>query len=86
MFLLLTQVVEDDPQAPARIAQVDDLDQVQHPYNGKELSRMNRAKWIAAVASVVIGLVTWVVWPLPLYRNYIFTKPVSVTESFHSST
>lgn len=28
--------------------------------------------------SVVIGLVTWVVWPLPLYRDYIFGKSVSL--------
>lgn len=38
---------------------------------------MKRASTVASIFSVVIGLVTWVVWPLPLYRDYIFTKPVS---------
>ncbi|KAF7552393.1 hypothetical protein G7Z17_g4356 [Cylindrodendrum hubeiense] len=76
VFLLLTEVNEEGNPEPNRTVQVEDLDQVQHPYPEKELRRMNRAKSIAAIASVVIGLVTWVVWPLPLYRDYIFTKPV----------
>ncbi|KPM37917.1 putative urea active transporter 1 [Neonectria ditissima] len=75
VFLLLTQVVDDDNPHPSRIAEVEDLDQVQHPYSEKELRRMNRAKTIAAISSAVIGLVTWVVWPLPLYRDWIFDKP-----------
>ncbi|KAJ3550163.1 hypothetical protein NM208_g124 [Fusarium decemcellulare] len=78
VFLLLTQVKDDDSddaRGVSTIALVEDLDQVRHPYPEKELRRMNRAKWIAAIASVVIGLVTWVVWPLPLYRNWIFNKP-----------
>ncbi|KAK7409604.1 hypothetical protein QQX98_008199 [Neonectria punicea] len=75
VFLLLTQVIDDDNPQPSRIAEVEDLDQVQHPYPEKELRRMNRAKNTAAIASVIIGLVTWVVWPLPLYRDWIFDKP-----------
>ncbi|CAM1504276.1 Fc.00g018670.m01.CDS01 [Cosmosporella sp. VM-42] len=75
VFLLLTQVDDDGNPDQTRIAQVEDLDQVQHPYPEKELRRMNRAKGIAAISSVVIGLVTWVVWPLPLYRDWIFNKP-----------
>lgn len=38
---------------------------------------MNRAAVIASIFSVAVGLVTWVVWPLPLYRDYIFNAPVS---------
>lgn len=84
VFLLLTEVkanvdagaTSESGHEKPRIAQVDDLDQVQHPYPQKEIDRMNRAKVVAAVASVVIGLVTWVVWPLPLYRDYIFGKSV----------
>lgn len=29
---------------------------------------------VATIATIFILLVTWVVWPLPLYRNWIFTK------------
>ncbi|KAF4462672.1 urea active transporter [Fusarium albosuccineum] len=63
--LLLTQVKDDDSddaRGVSTIALVEDLDQVQHPYPEKELRRMNRAKWIAAIASVVIGLffIGWV--------------------------
>ncbi|KAK7424568.1 hypothetical protein QQZ08_008578 [Neonectria magnoliae] len=75
VFLLLTQVIDDDNPQPSRIAEVEDLDQVQHPYPEKELRRMNRAKNVAAIISVIVGLVTWVVWPLPLYRDWIFDKP-----------
>ncbi|KAF7562146.1 hypothetical protein G7046_g1988 [Stylonectria norvegica] len=73
-FLLLTEVTDDNSQGVRRIVEVEDLDQVQHPYPEKELQRMHRAKRIAAYASVAIGLVTWVVWPLPLYRDWIFNK------------
>lgn len=45
---------------------------------------MKRAGVIASVFSVIIGLVTWVVWPLPLYRDYIFTKSVSLVPFFSS--
>jgi glutamine synthetase type III len=70
----LTEVKDGAPTSA--VIEVDNLDQVQHPYPEKELRRMNRAKTIAAIASVVIGLVTWVVWPLPLYRDWVFNKPV----------
>ncbi|VUC35449.1 unnamed protein product [Clonostachys rosea] len=73
IFLLLTEVKDGAPTSA--VIEVDNLDQVQHPYPEKELRRMNRAKNIAAIASVVIGLVTWVVWPLPLYRDWVFNKP-----------
>ncbi|KKY22585.1 putative urea active [Phaeomoniella chlamydospora] len=74
IFLLLNQVDENDPAEDSRVSQVDDLDSVQHPYPQKEIDRMKRAAIIASVFSVVIGLVTWVVWPLPLYRDYIFGR------------
>ncbi|KAJ9251369.1 hypothetical protein DTO207G8_5472 [Paecilomyces variotii] len=82
VFLLLNEVKDSysedsssiGPEATNRIADTQDLDSVQHPYPPEELNRMKRAGIIASVFSVIVGLVTWVVWPLPLYRDYIFTK------------
>ncbi|KAJ9264595.1 hypothetical protein DTO212C5_7098 [Paecilomyces variotii] len=82
VFLLLNEVKDSDsedssstgPEATNRIADTQDLDSVQHPYPPEELNRMKRAGIIASIFSVIVGLVTWVVWPLPLYRDYIFTK------------
>ncbi|KAJ9261520.1 hypothetical protein DTO195F2_4050 [Paecilomyces variotii] len=82
VFLLLKEVKDSysedssstGPEATNRIADTQDLDSVQHPYPPEELNRMKRAGIIASVFSVIVGLVTWVVWPLPLYRDYIFTK------------
>ncbi|KAJ9215766.1 hypothetical protein DTO166G4_2603 [Paecilomyces variotii] len=82
VFLLLNEVKDSysedssstGPEATNPIADTQDLDSVQHPYPPEELNRMKRAGIIASVFSVIVGLVTWVVWPLPLYRDYIFTK------------
>ncbi|KAJ9229856.1 hypothetical protein DTO169E5_8684 [Paecilomyces variotii] len=82
VFLLLNEVKDSysedssstGPEATNRIADTQDLDSVQHPYPPEELNRMKRAGIIASVFSVIVGLVTWVVWPLPLYRDYIFSK------------
>jgi L-asparagine transporter-like permease len=53
-----------------------DLDTLVHLLSLTDISRLQRAGTIASIFSVVVGLLTWVVWPLPLYRDYIFTKPV----------
>lgn len=39
-----------------------------------ELRTINIYTKIAAGSTVFVFLLTWVVWPLPLYRNYIFSK------------
>jgi hypothetical protein len=78
-FLLLSEVKDssDDETTPnTPIAENKNLDSIVHPYPPQELKRMNRAAVIASIFSAIIGLVTWVVWPLPLYRDWIFTKPV----------
>lgn len=93
VFLLLNEVKDSDTEtdtdgheATNRIADTQDLDSVQHPYPPEELNRMRRAGIIASIFSVIVGLVTWVVWPLPLYRDYIFTKSVSssISLTLHS--
>ncbi|KAH6608328.1 urea active transporter [Trichoderma cornu-damae] len=52
-----------------------DLDSVQHPFNDETLQELRRWYRIAWIFFVAVVLVTFVAWPLPLYRNYIFTKP-----------
>jgi len=60
------------------ISEDHNLDHVQHPLSPEEIKKLKRAGTIAAIFSIVILLLTWVVWPLPLYRNYIFNKAVSL--------
>ncbi|BDD58244.1 hypothetical protein MAP00_003535 [Monascus purpureus] len=82
VFLLLTEVKDEDSTSPDGgsrttnwILDTQDLDSVEHPLPPEEVKRMNRAAVIASIFSVVVGLLTWVVWPLPLYRDYIFNAP-----------
>ncbi|KAL6903918.1 Sodium:solute symporter family domain-containing protein [Trichoderma evansii] len=51
-----------------------DLDNVQHPFDEATLRELHRWYRIAWIFFVVVVLVTFVAWPMPLYRNYIFTK------------
>lgn len=44
------------------------------PFTAEEVRIINIYTKIAAGASVFVLLITWVVWPLPLYRDYIFSK------------
>jgi hypothetical protein len=50
------------------------IDDVQHPFDEQTLKELYRWLKIACIMFVVIVLVTFVAWPLPLYRDYIFTK------------
>jgi hypothetical protein len=50
------------------------LDEVVHPFDDATLRHIKRWFKIASVYFVVNVLVTIVLWPLPLYRDYIFTK------------
>lgn len=66
-----TSVVRTLPTSPTQIS----LDNVHHPFDKKTLQELywwNRVAWIFFV---IVVLITFVVWPMPLYRNYIFTKP-----------
>ncbi|KAM0470591.1 hypothetical protein ACHAPX_009854 [Trichoderma viride] len=51
-----------------------DLDNVQHPFDEATLQELHRWYRIAWIFFVVVVLITFVAWPMPLYRNYIFTK------------
>jgi hypothetical protein len=77
VFLLLSKVRDEsdnDNSTNSPISDIKDIDSVTHPYPPQELKRMNRAATLAAIFSAVIGIV---VWPLLLYRDYIFGKLVS---------
>ena len=50
------------------------LDDVQHPFDEKTLQSLRRWLRVAWIFWVVIVLITFVAWPMPLYRDYIFTK------------
>ncbi|TID27364.1 putative argininosuccinate lyase [Venturia nashicola] len=50
------------------------LDQVVHPFDEQTLKHINKWFKIAAIYFVVNVLATIVLWPMPLYRDYIFTR------------
>lgn len=50
------------------------LDQVVHPFDQKTISHVKKWFKISSIYFVVNVLVTIVLWPLPLYRDWIFTK------------
>lgn len=50
------------------------LDEVRHPFDKETIRKLRHWEKIAWVIFVVIVLVTFVLWPMPLYRDYIFTK------------
>lgn len=50
------------------------LDDIQHPFDEATLKELYRWLKIAWYMFGGIVLVTFVAWPLPLYRDYIFTK------------
>jgi len=67
---------EKGPQAevsplPARPMSLDD---VQHPFDDTTLKELYRWLKIAVVTFVVLVLVTFILWPMSLYRDYVFTK------------
>ncbi|KAJ5907326.1 Sodium/solute symporter [Penicillium taxi] len=51
-----------------------DLDNLQHPFDEATLKDLRQWLKIAWIIFIVIVLITFVAWPLPLYRDYIFTK------------
>jgi Na+/proline symporter len=50
------------------------LDDIRHPFSDETLKELHRWSRIAWVVFVVLVLITFILWPMPLYRNYIFTK------------
>ncbi|KAL1604818.1 hypothetical protein SLS60_004358 [Paraconiothyrium brasiliense] len=50
------------------------LDEVHHPFNASTLQKLYWWHRVAWIWFVFIVLVTFIAWPMPLYRNYVFTK------------
>jgi hypothetical protein len=50
------------------------LDEVVHPFDEETIRHIKKWFRIASIYFVVNVLVTFVLWPLPLYRDWIFTK------------
>lgn len=50
------------------------LEDIVHPFSNETLKELHHWYKIAWIFWVIVVLVTFVLWPLPLYRNYIFTK------------
>ncbi|OHF02957.1 urea active transporter [Colletotrichum orchidophilum] len=50
------------------------LDDVRHPFDEDTIKLLYRWYRIAWIMFVSIVLVTFILWPMPLYRNYIFEK------------
>lgn len=63
-------------ESPGRVVSpsVLSLDELRHPFDEAELKKLRHWERIAWIFFAVIVLVTFVAWPLPLYRDYIFTK------------
>ncbi|KAK4031382.1 Sodium:solute symporter family-domain-containing protein [Parachaetomium inaequale] len=51
------------------------LDDIQHPFSDEVLRELHRWYRIAWIFFTFIVLITFILWPMPLYRDYIFTKP-----------
>jgi hypothetical protein len=51
-----------------------DLDNVVHPMSPETLRHVRKWLRIASIFFVVNVVVTLILWPLPLYRDYIFTR------------
>ncbi|KAL0776007.1 hypothetical protein CaCOL14_007294 [Colletotrichum acutatum] len=50
------------------------LDDVRHPFDDETIKLLYRWYRIAWYMFVAIVLITFIVWPMPLYRDYIFEK------------
>lgn len=46
-----------------------------HPFSAKELRQLREWLVISLIFLIAIIILTFVLWPMPLYRNWIFNKP-----------
>ena len=54
--------------------QVQSLDDVQHPFDAQTLTYLHKWYKVAWVFFIFVMLLLWVLWSMPLYRDYIFSK------------
>lgn len=55
-------------------AATSSLDHVVHPFDEATLRYLRKWLHIAVGVLIFIVLITFIVWPMPLYRDYIFTR------------
>lgn len=67
----LASPAEDSPKANYKKT---DLDDVVHPFGKETIIHIKKWLRIASIYFVANVLVTIVLWPIPLYRDWIFTK------------
>lgn len=72
---LAVGTVENPLRNSAAIGSATPANELVHPLDEKSLQDLRRWYKIAWIFLVVIVALTFVVWPMPLYRDYIFTKP-----------
>ncbi|RAH47982.1 sodium:solute symporter family protein [Aspergillus brunneoviolaceus CBS 621.78] len=71
VFVSATSPTSNFPSpSPSRLS----LDEVIHPFSPETLRELYRWSRIAWATFVALVLITFVLWPMPLYRDYIFTK------------
>jgi hypothetical protein len=70
-----TQISNDlkTPSPPVSTS-ADDLDNVVHPMSAETLRHVRKWLRIASIFFVVNVITTLILWPLPLYRDWIFTR------------
>lgn len=70
-----TQILNDlkTRSSPASTS-ADDLDNVVHPMSAETLRHVRKWLRIASIFFVVNVVTTLILWPLPLYRDWIFTR------------
>lgn len=62
------------PNSRPRGRALGNLDDVVHPFSDATIAHINKWLRFASIYFVINVLVTIVLWPLPLYRDWIFTK------------
>ena len=65
---------EESEESPKANCRKKDLDDVVHPFGEETIIHIKRWLRIACIYFVINVLVTIVLWPIPLYRDWIFTK------------
>lgn len=72
---VVSAIDEGPQQNPVVQGSATPLADLVHPLDEETLRHLRRWYKIAWVFLIFIVAITFVVWPMPLYRDYIFTKP-----------
>jgi hypothetical protein len=67
-------IVESAPEQTLTLGRATALDDLVHPWDEATLGHLRRWYKIAWIFLIFIISITFVIWPMPLYRDYIFTR------------